>query len=492
MEAPQQGTHTLNIHTELLEKQIARLTVSLDSDQVEKARNTAARKISNQVRIPGFRKGKIPYRVLVNFVGEAAIAEEMAEILANDVYPKALDQAELAPYGPGSLIDFKLEPEAVFVFTLPLQPTATLNDYRSVRVDFSQPEVTDEMVNRSMRLMREQQAVIEPSSRPVEAGNRVTVDLYAKLLGVEGEAAMESAHDHDHGDEDEHAHHGLGDGEFLHKHDTVLILGEENEEPAPGFKQALIGINVDETREFELTYPDDKDEYGDEFAGKTARFKVTVKKIETMILPELTDDFAARVTEKEEKPLTLLELRVRMRENITRNLEESYLSDYADDALDKMVEGATVLFPDAMLKDQTEMFMRAFDQDLRRQGLTLDDYASISNKTRDELAEEYREAGSMTIRRALVLQELRETERIEATDEQVDAEVQRMLAQFGDQAEKLRGAIDTPAMRDNLRNNLTEKATKDRIVAIARGEAPELPAVEAATPEPAPVTEASE
>lgn len=479
----------LNIQTELLEKQVARLTVTLEPQQVEKARQTAARKISNQVNIPGFRKGKVPYRILSNYVGEAAIAEEMAEILANDAYPKALDESKLEPYGPGSLVDFKLEPEPVFVFTLPLQPTTVLNDYRSVRVEFNQPEVTDEMVDRSMRLLREQHAVVEPSTRPVELGNRVTADVYAKVLGVEAEEA-EHDHDHDHGD-DEHAHHGLGDGEFLHEHDAVMVLGAENEEPAPGFKQALVGMNADETREFDLTFPDDKEEYGEEFAGKTAHFKVTVKKIEAMTLPDLTDDFAARVTEKEEKQLTLLELRIRMRESITQNLEARYRSDYADEALDKVVEGAVVAFPDAMLKDQTEAFLKNFDQDLRRQGLTLEDYARITNKTQDDLAAEYAEAGTNTIRRALVLQQLREVEQIEVTDDLVEAEILRMLAQFGDQAEKLRGAIDTPAMRNNLRNDLLEKATIDRLIAIARGEAPELkPATEEKTqPEESAATE---
>src|SRR5262249_40382005 len=161
----------------------------------------------------------------------------------------------------------------------------------------------------------------------------------------------------------------------------VLILGEDNEEPAPGFKQALVGGNVDEEREFEVTYPDDKEEWGEELAGKRAKFKVKIKKIETMTLPVLTDDFAARLTKKEEKPLTLLELRIRVRENLQQSTERRAKSDYAAEVLDKLVDKATIAYPEALVNDQIDNYLERLDRDLRQQGLTLDDYIRITGKS---------------------------------------------------------------------------------------------------------------
>jgi trigger factor len=404
----------LNIQTERLENHTARFTVELNLDRLEQAKQTAAKQLAKKVNIPGFRKGKVPYKILVKYIGEGALLEDAIEILGNDVYKEALDESGVDPYGPGQLEDFKIEPQPTLTFVVPLQPTVELGEYRSTRLDFHEPTVDDEQVNKSMRSLQEEQAVVEESHQPVALGNRVTVEMYATTLDENGEVT-EEVHDHDH-EEHDHAHkghdhdheghnhdHGLGGNEFIHEHSAVLVLGEENEEPAPGFKQALVGANVDETRDFEVTYPEDSKEWGEELAGKKAKFKVTVKKIETMTLPSLNDELAARMTEKEEKPLTLLELRMRVRENLQKSLEQRAKSDYAAEVLDKLVDK-------------------------------------------------------------------------EVPDEKINEQIDNMLKQFGEQAESLRPMLDTPAMRENVRNDLIEQSVLDRIAAIAKGEAPELSA----------------
>ncbi|MBZ0284916.1 MAG: trigger factor [Anaerolineae bacterium] len=479
----------MNIQTERLENHTARFTVTLEPQRLEQAKQTAARNLSKRVNIPGFRKGKVPYRVLLQFLGEGAILEDALEILGNEVYKQALDQSEVQPYGPGELEDFQVDPEPTFKFVVPLQPTVDLGDYRSVRLEFSEPMVEDDQVNRSMRQLQEQHAVIEESQQPVAIGNRVTVEMYAKLIGedaIEGEKAEEGKpegeheHSHDHDDDHEHAHdHGLGGNEFIHEHNTVLVLGEENEEPAPGFRDALVGAAANEERVFELTYPDDEKEY-QEFAGKRAQFKVSVKKIETMTLPAMNDDFAARVTEKEEKPLTLLELRMRMRENLQKSVEQRAKSDFAGQVLDELVNKATINFPEALIDDQSEEYLERLDRDLRRQGLTLDDYIRISGKERDAIKTDYHDVAVQNIKRSLVLREIMSAEKIDVTESSIVEQIDKMLGQFGDQAESLRSALDTPAMRENIKNDLMEQGVLDRIVAIAKGEAPAL-SEEAAT-----------
>jgi trigger factor len=494
----------LNIQTERLENHMARFTVELEASRLEQAKQAAAKKLANRVNIPGFRKGKVPYKILVSYVGEGAVLEDAIEILGNDVYKEALDESGIEPYGPGELEDFKVEPQPTFTFVVPMQPSVGLGDYQSTRLEWTDPIVSDEDVTRSMRLLQEQEAVVEESHKPVELGNRVTVEMYAATIDDEAKSAEDQTaevetpetedahelhdhdeHDHDHeheGDEHHHHDHGLGGNEFIHEHNAVLMLGEDNEEPAPGFKQALVGANVDEEREFEVTYPDDKEEWGDDLAGKRAKFKVTIKKIESMTLPALNDDFAARVTEKEEKQLTLLELRIRMRENLQKNLEQRVKQEFAGQALDQLVEKATIAFPEALVNDQIENYLERLDRDLRQQNLTLEDYMRITGKNRDEVKADYRDVAVKNVKRSLVMRELMGAEKVEVNESQVDEQINNMLKQFGDQAESLRPMLDTPAMRENVRNDLLEQSVLDRIVAIAKGEAPEVSVLDAENP----------
>lgn len=463
----------MNIQTERLDNHKARFTVTIDTARLEQAKQSAARKLSQRVNIPGFRKGKAPYRIIQQYFGDAAILEDAIELLGNDLYKQALDESGIDPYGPGALEDFKIEPEPSLTFVVPLQPTVDLGDYRSIRMEFSVPEVEDVQVDRAMRRLLEDYALVEESRQPVALGNRVTMELYAATIGEDEESASaEHGEEHDH----EHDHdHGLGGNEFIHEHQAVFSFDPESEEPVPGFREALIGATVDEERVFELTYPDDEKEY-EELAGKRARFKAIIRKIEVVTLPTLNDEFAARVTEKEEKPLTLLELRMRMRENLQQAVERNQKSRFATEVLDKLVEQATIAYPEEMIDDQSERYLERLDQDFRRQGLTLDDYMKITNKDRDALKREYRDIAVRTVKRSLVLREVMRAESIEVSDEMIDSELDRMLSQFGEQRSAMRPYFDTPDMRGNIREDLLQQSVMDRIVAIARGEAPTIAA----------------
>ena len=242
----------MNIQTERLENHTARFTVELDMERLERAKQTAARKLSQRVSIPGFRKGKVPYRILLNYVGEAAILEDAVEILSNEVYKEALDQSSIDPYGPGELEDFKVEPQPVFTFVVPLQPEVDLGAYRDVRLDFEAPVVGDDEVNRSLEMLREQQALIEESRQPLAMGNRVTLDVHAELVPAEGERTEAEASDA--AEEPQPLDPHRSDAEpILHEHDAVITLRDDGDELLPGFHQALLGAVVGEEREFELT-----------------------------------------------------------------------------------------------------------------------------------------------------------------------------------------------------------------------------------------------
>lgn len=525
----------MNIQTERLEDQTARVTVEIDSQRLDTAKQKAAQQISKKVNIPGFRKGKVPYRVLVNYVGEPAITEEAVELLGQEVYREMLPQTGLDPYGPGTLTDIKAEEaKPTFVYIIPLQPAVDLVGYRSIQLPYEAPETTDESVNRAMKNIQEQEAVVEDSSKPAVLGNRITVDLHSYIIGdheevaegaeeaaddAEAEVVAEEAaeaeahvhdgeaddhdhdeeeHDHDHDHEDDHGHsriQGEDGTPYIHEHAMQLML-DEDDEPTPGFNEAMLGTIPGDTRTFVLTFPDDAEKFQD-MAGKTVKYYVDTKKVEALTLPELTDEFAARVTKDEEKPLSLLELRMRVRENLTSSTEENYRNEYVRQALDQIVQGAEIKFPEAMVAEQVDRFLQDLDQRMRQQGLTLQDYMKISQKTSDDLYSDYRENAEQTVRRSLVLREIADLEHLSVTEAQIDEQIEKLLVQFGeDQRDTIRQMFTKQAtMRDSVRSDLLRDTVLDRIIAIAKGEAPALDAAASETVEeqpPQPQSEVSE
>jgi trigger factor len=457
----------LNIQTERLENHTARFTVEVDVTRLENAKQVAARRLSKQVNIPGFRKGKAPYRILANYIGEGAILEDAIEVLGNEVYKESLDQSDIEPYGPGALEDFKVEPAPTFTFVVPLQPTVVLNDYRSVRLDYESPKIEDEDVGRAMQILREQHAVIEESQKPVAIGDRITVDIHSYFVDDQAEdTEFAEADAPEAGDEPE---------EYIHQHDMIIMLSDDTKrEVAPGFNKAMEGASVGDEREFEITYPDDEEEY-DEVAARRVKFEVDVKKIETVTLPALNDDFAARVTSEEEKPLTLLELRIRMRENLQKSAEARSTSEFAREALDAIVEQATVSYPEALVHDQIHRILDRLDNDLRQRGLTLDDYMKISGKSHEDLHVDYHDTAIETIKRSLVLREVVQAENMAVSEDSINDQIDTILSRFGEQSENLRPLFDEPTMRNSVKNDLLEQQVLERIAAIAKGEA--LPVV---------------
>jgi trigger factor len=330
--------------------------------------------------------------------------------------------------------------------------------------------------------MRQQRALIEESHQPAAPGNQVQIKVRADLL------PEDDAQDSTETDDDGDAEDPRGSRMLIDRDEIAVRLTDEGE-MMPGFTAALVGAAVGERREFDLIYPDDEEKYP-ELHGRRVHFDVTVNKIETVTLPELNDAFAARVTETEDTPLSLLELRVRVREQLQLRADDEAKAEYAAAVLEQITEQAQVSYPEALLMDQIDHMLQHVDNDLRQRGLTLQDYMRISGKTIDDLRAEQREAAEVAIRRSLVLHELEHAEQIEVTEQQVDEEIEKIVSQFGDQASAFRSMYRRREMRDNLRHELTSRMIMERVVAIGRGEAPDLaPASAGETAPPVPVVD---
>jgi len=462
----------LNIQTERREDHTALLTVEVGSDRFNKAKKQAAKKLSKQYRIPGFRKGKAPYNVMVRYIGEAPIIEEAMENLGNQVYKDALDESDVEPYGPGSLEDFKLEPEPTYIFSVPLQPEITLNDYRETRLDYEAPTVSDDDVNESLRQMQQQHAESAESDEPVASGNRITVDIESEFADGEDrpEDDSEEVEESDVEEDDETTENEIpfkGDP-YIHRNATKLHLDPENEPLLPGFIEAMVGANVGDTVEFELDVPEDSD--FEDIRGRKVHFSVTLNEVETVDLPELNDEFANKATEEEDEPLNLEQLTTRIRENLEENAVRQAENTYASEILDMIVEASEVNFPQAMVDERIEEMLQDLDGNLRQQGIGLEEYMNITGATREQLGAQYQPEAVSSVKRSLVLGEILNSEKVIVNNDDVEAEIDTMLSQFGEQADAFRQFLDTPQQRQSIMNNLLYTSVMDRLAKIGRGE----------------------
>jgi trigger factor len=504
----------LNIQTEHIENHSTRLVVEVGPEQLVSAKKKAAVNLSKRLNIPGFRKGKAPYNVVMRYVGESSILQDAVEIVADEIYPQALKDADVQPYGQGSLENIEFEPTLKLTFIVARQPSVTLSDYRAVRVEYALPEVTDETVDRAMLALQEQHAVVEPSSEPAVMGDRITADIHAPFAKAEptatdsAEAAPEAAdsaeaaasgsaapaaaqhdgdqgdHDHAHDDHDhDHDHDEFGEDDplahtdprdvFDHQHGAQITLGSGTE-PLPGFSEAMVGATVGETRQFTLDVPADTEKYA-ENAGRRVDFSVTVSAIERVTLPALTDEFAARVTAEEERPLTLLELRIEMRKDLVEAARQRYDSDYQVRVLDAIRAEAQLGYPEGMIEDETQALIEQLERNLKQQKVSLDIYKTVYRKTDEDLKSDYRPTAIRNIERSLVMREVMTAEKIRLTTQDLVSEIDRMTEQFPEeQKAQVRSLFNNRDTLDSLANDLIRRKVLERMAAIARGENPAI------------------
>ncbi len=475
----------MKLQTERIDNHRAQFTIEIDTERLEDAKRKAARKISRQVRIKGFRKGKAPYRLVAQHVGEGAILEEALEALGDVLYKQALEESDILPYGPGAFDDFELEPAPTFIFSVPLQPEVDLKDYREIRVDFEEPEVNADQIEQAMRQM--QLRAVEVTDENVQvaaAGNRVTVAVESEF--VDGESPNESTEADappleqdsltDDESEEEDGENSpapyipkMGDA-FVNDENAIIIL-DPNEDPfTHGFVEHLIGVELGSDVEFELTIPDD--DADETIHGRRVRFFVSLKNIEAISIPELDDDFARLVSRNRgDEELDLASLRAATQEELERSTLAEAKSRYSGEVLQKIVEGAAIDYPEMMLEEHIDDMIGDFERNLAQQGIKLEDYYRLTNSSKENLQEQYRDRAIESLRQSLVLREIVTAQEIEVSEDDIELRLDLVTAGYGSGPE-IRKLFDTPQMRGNIRNELMMNHLNEHIIAIGRGEDP--------------------
>lgn len=466
----------LNSQIEILENRLAQIRVEVSAEALNKAKQTAARSLSQRVNIPGFRKGKAPYAIVQRYLGDGAILEEAIDQIGPDLYGEVIRNSDLEPYGPGQLEDVESKDDGlVLVFRVPLIPVVTLGDYRSLRREFTPPEVSDEDVDNVLRLMQNSRAEVEAKEGPATTGDEVRLDIHGVLVPREGDEQNEEIAN-------------LSKEPLFEQMSWRMVLGDANREPMAGFSQALEGITAGETRNFELSFPADDEDYEEALRGRAVAFTVTCHAVNVRRLPELDDEFAKSVGDEDVQSLD--DLRQKIRQDLLAEKTARAQADYADAVLDMMVEQAQIEYPAVMVDEYIDDLLHDLEQQLQRQGLDLTAFLNMRQITLEQLREEYRETAIARLKRALVLREFVEREGLEVDGRAIDQEVKSRAASLSRGNEQIREIFEELLNKDQGRRNislqmLTQQAL-ERIAAIGRGENPETGPVPFVEPEAAP------
>lgn len=443
----------MKIETEKLEDHQVKLTVEIDSEQLEASKKKAAKKIAKRIKVPGFRPGKAPYQVIRRQVGDDALLEESLEILVQNIYPSIIDEAEIEPYGPGNFENLvSLEP-LTLEFVVPLMAEVELSNYHEIRYPYELPEITDEEVKAVEDDFRQRQAVEETADRPVQTGDHVFYKVSAKRYEEEGE---------------------VDEGNLIEERSSSVIVANEDadtsmEWPFAGFSRELIGMSAGEDKPLLYTYPEDS-QY-ESLRETTAEFSISIEDVKARILPELNDEFAQSLGEYED----LESLEKDIRESLEQRSEEMYNSEYDDQVIDEIVDNSSIKYPPQMLDNEINHVIQQLESRLANQGLDMDIYLKTREMDEAGLREETTPVAETRVKRSLVLLEIAKKEEIEISEEELQEQTKRTLESITRfMSEDDRKQFESPTAMMNLAGNIYAELRMNRTLeylrSVAKGE----------------------
>ena len=397
----------MSVQVEKLEHNMAKLTVEVAAEDVEKALQAAYLKQRKQINIPGFRKGKVPRQMIEKMYGPEVFYDEAANNMIPDAYAKAYDESELDIVSQPKIEVVQMEKGKPFIFTAEVatKPEVTLGDYKGLKVDKVSTRVTQKEVDEEIEKERERNArTIEVTDRAVQDKDEVTLDFEGFVDGVAFE-----------GGKGEDYPLTIGSGSFI-----------------PGFEEQLIGAEIDKEVEVNVTFP--KEYHSEELAGKDATFKCTVHTIKAKELPELDDEFASEVSECE----TMDAYRAEVKKNIKERKERTGKEKKENQAVDQAIENAQMDIPEAMIEFQVRQMADDFARRIQQQGLTVEQYFQFTGMTAEKMLEEMRPQAEKSIKTRLVLEAIVKAENIEVSDERVEEELTKMAEAYQMEVEKLK------------------------------------------------------
>ena len=397
----------MSLQVENMEKNMAKLTIEVSAEELEKAIQGAYLKQRNKISVPGFRKGKVPRQMIEKMYGAEIFYEDAANALIPTAYGKAYDECELDIVSQPKVEVVQLEKGKPFIFTaeVAVKPEVTLGEYKGLSVDKVSNRVTAKEVDAKLEEEQKKNArTVVVEDRAVQDGDEVVLDFEGFVDGVAFE-----------GGKGENYPLTIGSGSFI-----------------PGFEEQLIGAEAEKEVEVNVTFPEEY--HSEDLAGKAAVFKCTVHEIKAKELPELDDEFAAEVSEFDTLDAYKADIKAKIKEQKIADGNRKK----EDQVVEKAVANATMEIPEAMIDTQVNQMAQDFAQRIQQQGLSMEQYFQFTGMTAEKMMEEMRPQAEKSIKTRLVLEAIVKAENIEVSDERVEEELTKMAEAYQMEVEKLK------------------------------------------------------
>ena len=401
----------MSLQVEKLEKNMAKLTIEVPADDLEKALQSAYMKQKNKISLPGFRKGKVPRQMIEKMYGAEIFYDDAANELIPKAYAEAYDEAELDIVSRPQINVVQIEKGKPFIFTADVatKPEVTLGEYKGLEIEKVSTRVTQKEVDAKIQEEAEKNArTITVTDRPVQDGDEVILDFEGFVDGVAFE-----------GGKGENYPLTIGSGSFI-----------------PGFEEQLVGAEAEKEMEVKVTFPEDY--HAEDLKGKEAVFKCTIHEIKAKELPEIDDEFAAEVSEFD----TLEEYKADIKAKIKDQKASEGKRKQEDQAVDAVVKNAQYEIPQPMIETQVMQMADDFAQRIQSQGISLEQYFQFTGMTADKMMDELRPQAIKRIETRLVLEAIAKAENIEISDEKLDEELAKMAESYKMEVDKLKEFMD--------------------------------------------------
>ncbi len=431
-----------------------KIIAEFDQEEFENYFRRAARKVSRETRIPGFRPGKAPVDVVRRLVGDESLNQQALEDLVDEQYSKILDEAKINPGGAGALDEIIATNPPKLAFIIPLEPEVTLGDYKSIRKEYTPPEISDAEVEDYIKRLRLNYSTAEPVERAAEKGDLV----YAKFSGKLASPAE---------GEDENVFPERP-AQFIVSDETI----EGSEWPFPGFTDVFAGMSANDEKTVRHTFSED--EKDEALRGKEVDILVQVQSVKSIKLPEMDDDFAKTVGQFE----TVDELRSALKDQMGQSKKDEYDDSYYTSVIDDIITGSTIKYAPQMVDHEVEHMLEHLSEDLGRQGMEMNTYFKMIGKDKDAfVAEEVRPSAIKRLERSLIIEQISRDEELKLAESDYNLAISETIQAM--QSMPQQGKKGKPKFDQNIINNMTMNSLNrrmnqmvlERIKAIGTGEA---------------------
>ncbi|MCE4954283.1 trigger factor [Staphylococcus haemolyticus] len=398
------------------------LKVTVPAEKVDKALDQAFKKVVKQINVPGFRKGKVPRPIFEQRFGVEALYQDAVDILLPEAYGEAIDETGINPVAQPEINVTQIEKGKDFEFeaTVTVEPEVQLGDYKGLEIEKQDSELTDEDLQEAIdHSLGHLADMVVKEDGAVENGDTVNIDFDGYVDGEQFEGGQADGYDLE-----------IGSGSFI-----------------PGFEDQLVGVKTGEEKDVVVTFPEEY--HAEELAGKEANFKTKVNEIKYKEVPELDDEIA---NELDSDANSVDEYKENLRKRLSEQKAEEAENVEKEEAINKATDNATIDIPQAMIDTELDRMVQEFGQRIQQQGLDLQTYFQISGQDESQLREQMKDDAEQRIKTNLTLSAIADKENIEATDEDIDKELEKMSKQFNISVEDIKNTLgNTDIIKNDVR-----------------------------------------